>query len=314
MRGEMYVKDLEDGNTVTIVLAVHKKYGVRDYRANKEGKFFVIEAGDKTGNVLIKYWGRDPEKTEKLYGEIAEGDVIEVHGTYRSDTTPYISVDADYGYIIKVENYDRSRFLPVLDSLDDVMKKIMHYVEKVEEPHLSKLLDLFFSSHRFLDEFREAPGAASGAYAYIGGLAEHTLNVTRVCENLAEVYGLNVDFLITAALLHDIGRIGSYEVDTTIRPNNRARLLGHTVISYNMVEEKIREIIDFPADMRDQLLHAIIAHHSPIVDNVPQRIRTREAYVLFYADMLDLSLKEFNVEGEEEWTYSKRMGREIYLG
>jgi len=71
--------------------------------------------------------------------------------------------------------------------------------------------------------------------------------------------------------------------------------------------------VDFPSDLKAQLLHAIISHHSPIVDNVPQRIRTREAYALFYADMTDLSMKEFE-GGEEEWIYSRRLGREIFLG
>jgi 3'-5' exoribonuclease len=106
----------------------------------------------------------------------------------------------------------------------------------------------------------------------------------------------------------------TYEVDTTIKTGTRGKLLGHTVLSYNMVEEKIREIIDFPEEKKAMLLHAIVSHHSPIVDNVPQRIRTREAYVLFYADMIDLSLSEFGDEGDEEWIYSRKMGREIYLG
>ncbi len=311
--GELYVKDLKDKDYVNIQLVIRRKYGIRDYRS-KFGKFFVLEAGDRTGNVLVKYWGRDVENTEKFYEELKEGDVIEVQGTFENDDTPYISVDAEYDSLRKLENYDPKRFIESGKNIDEIMGKIMGYVESVREVHLSKLLDLFFSSERFLDEFRDAPASISGAYGYLGGLAEHTLNVTMACEALAKIYSLDRDFLVTAALLHDIGRMDSYEVDTTIKMKNRAKLLGHTVISYNMVEEKIREIVDFPSDMRDRLLHAIIAHHSPIVDNVPQRIRTREAYILFYADMIDLSLKEFEVEGEDEWQYSRRMGREIYLG
>ncbi len=311
--GEKYVKDLKDNEYVHLQLVIRRKYGIRDYR-KKFGKFFVLEAGDKTGSVIVKYWGRDVENTEKLYEELNEGDVIEVEGTYEKDDSPYISVDGEYDSLKKIENFDRSRFIESSNKLEEIMKKIMGYVESVKEVHLAKLLDLFFSSGRFVEEFKTSPAAISGPYGYLGGLAEHTLNVTMACEALANIYSLDRDFLVTAALLHDVGRIDSYEVDTAIKMKPRAKLLGHTVISYNMVEEKIREIIDFPSDMRDKLLHAIIAHHSPIVDNVPQRIRTREAYILFYADMLDLSLKEFEMEGDEEWMYSRRMGREIYLG
>jgi len=308
-----FVNELREGEYVHTQLAIRKKYGIREYR-NRFGKFFVLEAGDRTGSILVKYWGRDTETTEKLYEELKEGDVIEVTGNYRKDEQTYISVDADYDSFMKIESYDSSRFVPVSENRENTIKEILKIIESVDEVYMSKLLELFFKNDSFLHDFEFAPGSAYGAYSYLGGLAEHTLNVTKACAALAEIYNLNRDFLITAGVLHDIGRIESYEVDTSIKMRDRAKLLGHTVLSYQIVEEKMREIVDFPEDTRDALLHAIIAHHSPIVDNVPQRIRTREAYILFYVDMLDLSLKEFETEGEDEWSYSKKLGREIYTG
>jgi 3'-5' exoribonuclease len=307
-----YLSELKDGDYVHIILAVRKKFGIRDYKS-KFGKYFVVEAGDRTGNVLVKYWGNDEKLTEEIYNDLKEGDVIEIKGTYQKDTQPYISVDAEYDEFKKVASYDKRRFIPALENIEEVMEEIMQRVEEVENEHLSKLLDLFFSDDEFIENFRESPYSSYEIYAYMGGLAEHTLNVVNLCKEMAHIYGLDRDFLITAALLHDVGKVGAYEMDTTIRQRDETKLLGHTVLSYNMVETKIREIVDFPTNMKNHLLHAIISHHSPIVDNIPQRIRTKEAYVLFYADMIDLSLKEFD-GGEEEWQYSKRLGREIYLG
>ncbi len=307
-----YVNELEDGENAVIHLVVRKKFGLRDYRS-KFGKYFVLEAGDRTGSVLVKYWGNDDALTEKLYEELKEGDVIEVRGTYQKDTQPAISVDAEYDELRRIENYERERFVPVADNLEQIMQALLSYVEKVENVYLSKLLDSFFSDEGFLDMFRDAPWSSYEVYAYIGGLAEHTLNVVKICERMAEIYGVDRDFMLTAALLHDVGKVESYEINTTIKQRDNAKLLGHTVLGFNMVEARIREIVDFPADLKNRLLHAIISHHSPIVDNVPQRIRTREAYILFYADMMDLSLREFR-GGGEDWQYSKRMGREIYLG
>ena len=307
-----YVSEFEDGENVSTVLVVRKKFGLRDYRS-KFGKYFVLEAGDKTGNVLIKYWGNDDSLTERLYEDIKEGDVVELQGTYQKDTQPSISVDAEYDYIRKIDGYDVTRFVPALDNVEEIMNDIFAYVDMVESPHLSRLLDSFFSDEQFVEKFKEAPWSSYEIYAYLGGLAEHTLNVTKICERLADIYKVDRDFMLAAALLHDIGKIESYEIDTTIRQRDSAKLLGHTVIGFNLVESKIKEIVDFPREVRDKLLHAIISHHSPIVDNVPQRIRTKEAYILFYADMIDLSLKEFD-GGDEEWQYSRRMGREIYTG
>ena len=310
---DKFVRDLEDGEYATIPLVVRKKYGIREYK-NKFGKFFVIEAGDKTGNLLVKYWGRDDELTKEMYNELDEGKIIEVSGTFQKENPPYISVDADYDNIKILEEYDKFRFIPSADNIDTIMNEIMKIVEGVENPYLSKLLDHFFSDNNFVEEFKLAPGSSYDVYSYLGGLAEHTLNVAKICERLSGIYNVDKDLVITASLLHDIGKIESYEIDTTIKIRNEGKLIGHTLMSYRIVEEKIKEIIDFPQDLRDKLLHAIIAHHSPIVDNVPQRIRTREAYLLFYANMIDLSLKEFEMESEEEWMYSKKMGREIYIG
>ena len=307
-----YLSELVDGENVVLHLAVRKKFGIREYRA-KFGKYFVIEAGDKTGNAIIKYWGNDDRLTERLYNDINEGDVIELRGTYQKDSQLTISVDAEYDYIKKIENFDKDRFVPALENIDEIMQDIQKFVESVENEYLSQLLNFFFSQDGLLEQFKEVPWSSYEVYAYIGGLAEHTLNVTKICDAMAKTYNLDRDLLITAALLHDVGKVDSYEIDTTIRQKDRAKLLGHTVLSFNMVESKIREIVDFPSDLREKLLHAIISHHSPIVDNVPQRIRTKEAYVLFYADMIDLSLREFE-GGEEEWQYSKRLGREIYTG
>ncbi len=308
-----FVEELKDGEHAKLLLVIRKKYGLREYR-NRFGKFFVIEAGDKTGSVMVKYWGRDYEQTEKLYHELNEGDVIEVAGNFQSDNPPYISVDAEYDEIHKVENYDKTRFIPSAENVDEIMKEIWKYIESVENLHLSKLLDLFFGDEKFVEDFKICPGSSMGPYSYIGGLADHTLKVIRICESLSKIYDTDRDLMVTIAALHDIGKIRSYEIDTTIKLRDEAKLLGHTVISYNMVDEKIKEIIDFPQDLKNRILHAIVSHHSQIVDNVPQRIRTREAYVLFYANLLDLSLKEFETEGDEEWQYSKRMKKELFLG
>ena len=307
-----FVNEMEDGESVDILLVIRKKLGLREYRT-KFGKYFVLEAGDKTGTLLIKYWGNDERFTEKVYERLKEGDVVRVKGTFQKDNSPYISVDAEYDELEIVENYDPDRFIPRIENIEELMENILKLVEEVEDVHLSRLLEFFFSDESFLEIFSSSPGSSFGAYAYLGGLAEHTLHVAMICKELSNIYSVNRELLITAALLHDIGKVEAYEIGTSIKIRNEAKLLGHTVLSYNMVEGKIREIVDFPQSLKEQLLHAIIAHHSPIVDNVPQRIRTKEAYLLFYANMLDNSLKEFDTEGEE-WAYSRKMGREIYLG
>jgi len=234
-----FLSELRDGETVTIHLVVKKKYGLRQYR-NRLGVYFVLAAGDKTGTVLVKFWGVDDRDTERIYREIEEGDVIEVHGTFQQDMRPSISVDGEYGYIKKISSFDPSRFIPSSDRIEENYQELMRILEEVEEPHLANLLDLFFQDEEFVEKFKEAPWSSSEVYSYLGGLLEHTLHVALLCRDMAKIYGLNRDLILTAAALHDVGKIEAYEISSGIIQRSEAKLLGHTVIGYSMVESRSR--------------------------------------------------------------------------
>jgi len=62
-----------------------------------------------------------------------------------------------------------------------------------------------------------APCSRAGHHAYLGGLLEHTVGVATLAHELCLVHpGLNPDLLLTAALLHDIGKIREFELGAEI--------------------------------------------------------------------------------------------------
>ena len=79
----MLIADMKDGKDIIGIYAVKKKLEIKKYR-NKSGKFFVLLISDKTGSVLLKYWGRE-EDTELSYSDIEEGIAIEVVGVVAYD-------------------------------------------------------------------------------------------------------------------------------------------------------------------------------------------------------------------------------------
>ena len=84
----------------------------------------------------------------------------------------------------------------------------------------------------FFDEFIRAPAAHVEAYAYLGGLLEHSLNVAQLALAIATTRtDVDADLLLTAALLHDIGKVDAYEpltftqsMDGAIARSHRALL------------------------------------------------------------------------------------------
>jgi len=77
---------------------------------------------------------------------------------------------------------------------------------------IKKLLLHFLNDSQFTDHFFQAPAAKNMHHAYLGGLLEHTLNVVRLADVVAGLYSsIDRSLLIAGAMLHDIGKIGTYE-------------------------------------------------------------------------------------------------------
>ncbi len=102
---------------------------------------------------------------------------------------------------------------------------------------------------------------------------EHTLRVYRLCERIGSVEGVDMDVLLVAAYLHDIGR--SYQ-----DASNGG--VCHAKKGAKMAEPVVDKL-PLSENQKENVIHCIRSHrfrgnHSP---------KTKEAKVLFDADKLD---------------------------
>ena len=127
---------------------------------------------------------------------------------------------------------------------------------------------------------RSHPAAgADGHHGYAGGLLEHTVGVTTLCRETAQLHPrLRHDLLVAAALLHDLGRVRELAGGPAFRQTEEGRLLGHVHLGLRMIEERSRDLD--PAVLAE-LLHAVACHHDR------PAARTAEAAVLYHANQLD---------------------------
>ncbi len=204
-----------------------------------------------------------------------------------------------------------------------MLKELKGLIGKVKNSYLRKLLDAFFKETGFVDAFCKAPAAKSVHHAYLGGLLEHTLSVTRLATLIARNYPeLNVDILITGAVLHDIGKTTELSVDVGFDYTDSGRLLGHIVTGTLMLDKKISEIKGFPTNLADTLKHIIVSHHGMYEWGSPKRPKTMEALALHYADDMDAKLMIIKSAMQRElgsaqsgWTgYNSLMGRYFFKG
>jgi len=122
-------------------------------------------------------------------------------------------------------------------------------------------------------------------------------------------------------MLHDIGKTRAYTAGPILDFTDEGRLVDHLVEGALMVQGAIDSIEGFPKDLRNRLLHAILAHHGALERGSPVVPKTLEALALHHADWLDGSIRGFldviesEPVSEAAWTrYYKMFKTELYRG
>jgi 3'-5' exoribonuclease len=292
-----------------------------EFRVRRDKKtidmFFKIV--DKTGEIEAINWDVSTDKVE----ELSKIEFARVQGYItkkKSDGTLQATVSS----LIKTTplDLDYSDYLPQSkENLDELMQKIFSKINSIENYHLKNLLKSFFDDPEFAEKFKRAPAAMKVHQPYIGGLAEHTVNVVAICENIGNIYKeINRDFLITMAILHDIGKIREYAYDKVIGHTDEGKLLGHITISIEMIDQKIKSLDNFPPDLELMVKHTILSHHGHFEFGSPRLPSILAAITLYYADELEakvsgfINIKVENKDFKEKWSkWIWWLERSIYL-
>jgi len=317
MAKDLFVTDLRDGTRLRgeVFVLLEKQLA-----QTKEGSLYLKAAlGDRTGRVEARYW----DVPAQLYSSLEVGTGVQVDGFVTSYPPESGELQIHIDSITSIALEDLQEFLPhAKRPLTDMVEELNQLVREVTNPHLLALLDVLLSEQSFRDIFFKAPAAKMYHHACVGGLLEHSLAVTNLCQYLCDQHPqLNRHLLLTAALLHDVGKAFAYESTPGFNLTDEGRLVGHVVQGALMVSEAIAGVKGFPSGLRVALLHAVLAHHGAHERGSPVTPKTLEALALHHADWLDGDLRGFmdHMETEpvteSEWTrYSRMFRTELYRG
>jgi 3'-5' exoribonuclease len=162
---------------------------------------------------------------------------------------------------------------------------------QIKDPHLAQLLQLFWEDESFVKRFRMAPASKWLHHNYLGGLLEHTLSLVQLALEISNHYpGLNIDLLLTASIFHDLGKVDELSYHRSFDYSDEGRLLGHIVLGIERLEDKIRQLPDFPKDLSTLLKHFLLSHHGQYVWGSPKKPMTLEAVMLHFLDDMDAKI------------------------
>ena len=295
----------ESDNINDIYLIKHKQSAV-----TKNGKPYEnVILQDKTGTLDGKIWDVNS-------GGIEDFDAMDYCLVAGNVTSFNGQLQANIKRIRKVHEgeFDPADYLPVsAHNVDTMYNELLKYIESINSEPLKKLCRAFFAEDAdFIKKFKNSSAAKSVHHGFVGGLLEHTLSVTVLCEFYAKRYPmLKRDLLISAAMLHDIGKTKELSSFPLNDYTDDGQLLGHIVMGYEMIGEKIRGIPDFPHKLEAEIKHCILAHHGEYEFGSPKKPALMEALALNLADNTDAKMETltelFNSTTEKGWLGFNRL-------
>ena len=242
--------------------------------------YLAVELRDRTGAVQ----GRAFRDADVLAGRFDRGDLVRVAGRverFRDE----LQVELRAIGRAADDEADPASFLPVayrdLDELDGFLE---HLIREVHDTDLRDWLRAVFGDAALRADFRRAPCTRAGHHAYLGGLLEHTVAVgTLALETCLLHPRLNSDVLVTAALLHDLGKTREFTYGAEIGLSDEGRLIGHVASGVAMIEARAGSV---PDPKRLAVVHCVLAHHGD------GRFQSPEALALHRINALEAGVKQ----------------------
>lgn len=157
---------------------------------------------------------------------------------------------------------------------------VMEYVQNnINDSTLKEALCDFLVS--YCSKLKVA-NAGEGHHAEEGGLLRHVHETLQVCELIRswpKAASLNYDVIISALVLHDIGKI--YVVKDRVK---REALIGHSIMSQNIANTWLSRY-DVDETLSLEIQHSILAHMNEVVHPIGNRpAHTIEAIIVHLCD------------------------------
>ena len=312
---ELFAVDIQDNQEVRTLFLV-KAMRLAETKAGKP--FLTLELMDRTGELVARVW----DDAERLASRCAAGAVVRVSGQaqlYKGALQLKItSLDQ-----VEAEGPDWALFLPTTPyDIEAMAEEVIGLIKGLPDKEIRRLLLAVVKDQPLWQAFTTAPAAKTMHHAYIGGLLEHSLGICRLADRVTALYpALDRSLLMAGAILHDLGKIREFSF--SVPPfdySDQGRLLGHMVISLEIIQAKLAGLKEFPERTAMMLKHLVMSHHGRHEFGSPVLPMTREAFVLNLIDDLDAKMNYLDrlsrpvSPDNYQWTeYQRTMERFLFV-
>jgi len=259
------------------------------------GKYLALTLSDKTGALEARMW----EEFLEPFESCKESCYVKVQGQIsRYQERWQITIKKmKSASDLELDPTDFQKATDYPGGVDAMDRELRTIVAAFEDQNLKRLVLSFLDDPLIGPLFRTAPAAQRLHHAWIGGLIEHVLALSKVCLAAAPFYPLvNRDLLVTGAILHDMGKVRELVWKSSFGYALEGQLLGHITIVQRILAEKMIELAPFPEKLRLLVEHMIVSHHGRLEFGSPKLPMTPEAILLSALDDLEAKFAALNRE------------------
>lgn len=284
----------------------------------REEQFLVVSytrltsaKGDYYSNIILQDCSGKIEAKKWLVEEddqfiFKPGNVVSITGevlSYKGNLQIKVTTARD----LLPDNVDLTRFVQHSKlTYEELKTKYNHLVELIKDDELRHVVTILYE--KYGKELFSYPAAKSNHHNYLRGLATHSISMAELAYDLGIKYKLNIDLLISGALLHDIGKIIELSGPVATTYTVEGELLGHISIGYYMVRTTL-DSLNIKGEKALLLEHMILSHHGKLEYGSPVLPIFKEAVLLSMIDDMDakMELMDNVYQNIEEGNFSNRI-------
>ncbi|HQJ60295.1 MAG TPA: HD domain-containing protein [bacterium] len=316
VRKRVMVTELDEGD---IIIPDSNLYFLVRKSAVKTGKnsqrYMDLELFDGINQVNGKVWDINLETEAALQ----PGNVVKIltgKVTKYQTNTQVVITDAETVPPEKIDSECRGILPESVFSASELSERWENTCSKLKDDH-KKVIENFENSGKVWELFTAIPAGRSMHHAYRRGLWEHSMNVAEMAFDIAakyeKRYPVDVSLVVLASLIHDIGKVFEFQLNTATalveRYSDRGKLLGHIYMGATWVEKLLSTCCPDDSDLKVELLHIMLSHHGEYEFGSPKKPKTMEAIIVSMCDNLDANLDAVNIgfSGEMEGNWTKQI-------
>lgn len=283
------------------------------------GQYLALTLTDKTGSFEARMW----EEFATALSSCAQGCYVKAKGRIdryqgRFQIT-LLQMRSALDHEVDVTDFQPATRYDV----DALWGELTGFVDGFTNSDLQRLVRTFLDDAQLASAFRSAPAAKVLHHAWIGGLLEHVVFLLRLCARVAPQYvdEVDPDLLMTAAILHDMGKVRELAWKNAFSYTTEGQLLGHISIVLGMLRERAAALQPFPERLLILVEHMILSHHGRLEFGSPKLPMTPEALVFSALDDLEAKMQNMRAEfakavesgkrADEVTEYSRSMERPL---